>query len=180
MTLKRPSSSRALYDRHIFMTRIDSPADFAAVVPTGALIGLDPGTKTIGVAISDERRNHASPLETIRRTRLTDDLKHLSTLIEHRQAKGIVVGMPLNMDGSAGRRAQSVRAFTRSLEDTFNLPVLQWDERLSTFTADEAMKEAGVRRDKRAAAIDSAAAAIILQGALDRLSELTLDTRETE
>lgn len=162
------------------MTRIQSPADFAAAVPSGALIGLDPGKKTIGVAISDERRSHASPLETIHRTRLTDDLKQLSALIDHRQAKGIIVGMPLNMDGSAGRRAQSVRAFTRSLEDILKLPVLQWDERLSTFAADEAMKEAGMRHEKRAAAIDSAAAAIILQGALDHLSELALDTKETE
>ena len=162
------------------MTRIQSPADFAIAVPSGALIGLDPGTKTIGVAISDERRGHASPLETIRRTRLTDDLKHLSALIEHRQAKGIVVGMPLNMDGTPGRRAQSVRAFTRSLEDILELPVLQWDERLSTFAADEAMKEAGVRREKRATVIDSAAAAIILQGALDRLSEIAPETKDTE
>jgi len=154
------------------MTRINSVAGFAAAIPSGALIGLDPGTKTIGVAISDERRSHASPLETIRRTRLTDDLEQLSKVIDYRQAKGIIVGMPLNMDGSAGRRAQSVRAFTRSLEDNLKLPVLQWDERLSTFSADEAMKEAGVRRDKRAALIDSAAAAIILQGVLDRLSEI--------
>ncbi len=154
------------------MTRIESVADFAAAVPSGALLGLDPGTKTIGVAVSDERRGHASPLETIRRIRLTDDLERLRSLIEYRQAKGIVVGMPLNMDGSAGRRAQSVRAFSRSLEDTFKLPVLQWDERLSTFAADEAMKDAGLRRDKRAALIDSAAAAIILQSVLDRLSEM--------
>lgn len=162
------------------MTQIKTIADFAAAVPTGALIGLDPGTKTIGVAISDERRNHASPLETIRRTRLTDDLVQLRSVIEYRRAKGIVVGMPLNMDGSAGRRAQSVRAFTRSLEDALELPVLQWDERLSTFSADEAMKEAGMRADKRATLIDSAAAAVILQGALDRLSELSLETKGTE
>jgi len=154
------------------MKRIETADEFAAACPSGALIGLDPGTKTIGVAISDERRHHASPLETIRRTRLTADLERLNSLIEHREAKGLIVGMPLNMDGSAGRRAQAVRAFIRSLEDTFALPVLQWDERLSTFAADEAMKETGMRRDKRAALIDSAAAAIILQGALDRLAEL--------
>lgn len=162
------------------MNRFETVADFAAAVPAGALIGLDPGTKTIGVAISDERRNHASPLETIRRTRLMADLDQLRLVIEYRSAKGIIVGMPLNMDGSAGRRAQSVRAFTRSLEEVLGVPVLQWDERLSTFSAEEAMKEAGVRPDKRAALIDSAAAAVILQGALDRLLELSPDTSRLE
>ena len=152
------------------MTRILTVEDFGSAVGAGALIGLDPGTKTIGVAVSDERRTLASPLETIWRKRLTDDLAHLRTIIDARKAAGLVVGMPLNMDGSAGPRAQSVRAFTRSLEDAFGLPVLQWDERLSTYTADEAMKDAGVRRDKRAARIDSAAASIILQGALDRMA----------
>ena len=152
------------------MTRIVSVEDFQSAAAAGALIGLDPGTKTIGVAVSDERRTLASPLETIRRTRLTDDLEKLRGILDARKAVGIVIGMPLNMDGSAGPRAQSVRAFTRSIEDAFGLPVLQWDERLSTYTADEAMKDAGVRRDKRAERIDSAAASIILQGALDRLS----------
>ncbi len=153
------------------MARITGIEQFAESAATGALIGLDPGTKSIGVAISDERRTLASPLNTIWRTRLTDDLQKLRGIIEVRKVAGIVVGMPLNMDGSAGRRAQSVRAFARSLEDAFDMPVLQWDERLSTYAADEAMKEAGVRRDKRAERIDSAAASIILQGALDRLSE---------
>lgn len=152
------------------MTRIVTLEDFASAVPAGALIGLDPGTKTIGVAVSDERRTLASPLETVRRTRLTDDLVKLRDILDARQAVGLVVGMPLNMNGSAGPRAQSVRAFARSLEEAFGLPVLQWDERLSSYTADEAMKDAGVRRDKRAARIDSAAASIILQGALDRLA----------
>jgi len=152
--------------------RIVTAEDFANAAPEGALVGLDPGTKTIGVAISDERRSLASPLKTIQRTRLTDDLLELKRTIDERKVAGIVVGMPLHMNGDAGRRAQSVRAFSRSLEDAFGLPVLQWDERLSTFSADEAMKEAGVRRDKRAAVIDSAAAAVILQGALDRLSEI--------
>jgi putative Holliday junction resolvase len=152
------------------VTRIVTLEDFASAVPAGALIGLDPGTKTIGVAVSDERRTLASPLETVRRTRLTDDLVKLRDILDARQAVGLVVGMPLNMNGSAGPRAQSVRAFARSLEEAFGLPVLQWDERLSSYTADEAMKDAGVRRDKRAARIDSAAASIILQGALDRLA----------
>ena len=153
------------------MARITGIEQFAESAAAGALIGLDPGTKSIGVAISDERRTLASPLNTIWRTRLTDDLQKLRGIIEVRKVAGIVVGMPLNMDGSAGRRAQSVRAFARSLEDAFDMPVLQWDERLSTYAADEAMKVAGVRRDKRAERIDSAAASIILQGALDRLSE---------
>jgi len=157
------------------VNRLVTAAQFAQAVPAGALLGMDPGTKTIGLAICDERRSLASPLETIRRKRLTDDVEKLRAVIDARQVVGLVIGMPLNMDGSAGRRAQSVRAFSRSIEDAFGLPVLQWDERLSTFSADEAMKEAGLRRDKRAKAIDSAAAAIILQGAIDRLSELPQD-----
>lgn len=157
------------------MNRLVTAEQFSQAVSAGALLGLDPGTKTIGLAICDERRSLASPLETIWRKRLTDDVEKLRAVIDARQVVGLVIGMPLNMDGSAGRRAQSVRAFSRSIEDAFGLPVLQWDERLSTFSADESMKEAGLRRDKRAKAIDSAAAAIILQGAIDRLSELAQD-----
>ncbi len=149
-----------------------SPEQFAEAVCNGALIGLDPGTKTIGVAVCDERHSLASPLGTVRRTKLTRDLEALRSIITERAASGIVVGLPLHMNGDAGRRAQSVRAFVRNLEDAFGLPVLYWDERLSSFTAEESMKEAGIGYSKRADIIDSAAAAVILQGAIDRLSEI--------
>ena len=137
--------------------------------PTGALLGLDPGTKTIGIAVCDERRTLASPLETIERDGLRHDLARLAGVIAQRQVVGIVLGMPVNMDGTAGRRAQSVRAFSRSIEDAFGLPVLQWDERLSTVAAEEAMLDAEVSRAgraKKSGRIDAAAAASILQGAL--------------
>jgi putative Holliday junction resolvase len=147
----------------------------AVAAPTGALIGLDPGTKTIGVAISDERRTLASPLETIHRTKLKADLARLRELVDYRAAKGIVLGMPLHMNGDAGRRAQSVRAFSRSIEDALGLPVLHWDERLSTVAAEEAMIAAEFSRAKRAARIDAHAAAAILQGALDRLAVIRPD-----
>ncbi len=134
---------------------------------SGALLGLDPGTKTIGVAICDERRTLASPLETIERNGLKHDIERLRQVIAQREAIGIVLGMPVNMDGTAGRRAQSVRAFSRSIEDALALPVIHWDERLSTVAATEAMIDANVSRAKRSPRIDAAAAASILQGALE-------------
>ena len=137
------------------------------VSPASALLGLDPGTKTIGVAVCDERRTLASPLETIQRNGLRADLERLRQLVAQRDAKGIVLGMPVNMDGTAGRRAQSVRAFSRSIEEALGLPVLHWDERLSTVAATEAMIDAEVSRAKRSPRIDAAAAASILQGALE-------------
>ena len=139
----------------------------------GALIGLDPGTKTIGIAISDERRTLASPLETIQRSKLTADLKRLEQIMTERDVVGIVLGMPVNMDGSAGPRAQSVRAFSRNIEQAFTLPVLHWDERLSTVAAQEAMIESGLNRKTRAEKIDAMAAAEILRGALERLAVVT-------
>ncbi len=140
--------------------------------PAGALLGLDPGTETVGVAVCDERRTLASPLETLFRNGLRLDLERLRLLSQRRDAVGIVLGMPYNMDGSAGRRAQSVRAFSRSVEDALGLPVLHWDERLSTVAAEEAMAETSRNRGKRAARIDAAAAASILQGALDAFTGL--------
>jgi len=144
----------------------DARAFLGMVGPRGALLGLDPGTQTVGVAVCDERRTLASPLETIRRNGLRADLERLQSLARQRDAVGIVLGMPYNMDGSAGRRAQSVRAFSRSIEEALGLPVLHWDERLSTVAADEAMIETEADRTLRAARIDAAAAASILQGAL--------------
>lgn len=155
------------------MRHLQTVETFSAAAGTGPLLGLDPGTKTIGVAVSDDAQTLASPLETIRRGKLRDDLDRLRGIVEARGVRGLVIGMPLNMDGSAGRRAQSVRAFGRSMEEGLGLPVLYQDERLSTYAADEAMKAAGIRRDKRADRIDAMAAAEILQGALDRLAALT-------
>lgn len=156
------------------MTRIDTAEDFIAALPaSGALLGLDPGTKTLGVAVSDERRTLATPLETIQRTKYKADAARLSEIIAERSITGLVVGMPVNMEGDAGPRAQAVRALIRSLEQSFGLPVLPWDERLSTVAVERAMIDADMTRSKRAAVVDRAAASFILQGALDRLAVLS-------
>ncbi len=157
------------------MSRIESAEDFVAAAPTGAVLGLDPGTKTIGIAVSDERRTLATPLETIQRTKFGADAARLSEIVAERGITGLVVGMPVNMTGDAGPRAQAVRAFIRSLEDTLGLPVLSWDERLSTVAVERAMIDADMTRAKRAAQVDRAAAAFILQGALDRFAMLARD-----
>jgi putative Holliday junction resolvase len=147
--------------------------DFHAALPRGArLIGLDLGTKTIGVAVSDVERCVGSALETIRRTRFRDDAARLSEIIEAYGVGGIVIGLPLNMDGSEGPRAQSARAYARNLAGATGLPVLLWDERLSTVAAERALIAADTSRKRRAATIDKTAAAYILQGALDRLANL--------
>jgi len=152
---------------------MQSPEAFLSAVPRlGSLLGLDPGTKTIGVAVSDPMRGHASPLETIQRTKFALDSEIIEKLIDKRQIVGIVVGMPINMSGEAGPRAQSVRAFSRNLEDLVPLPFMYWDERLSTAAVERAMIEADLSRAKRAARVDALAAAHILQGALDRLAVL--------
>ena len=149
------------------MTVLD---DIAELPPGGALMGLDPGSKTIGVAVSDGLRLTATGLETIRRRRFVEDAARLAEIARHRGVAGVVVGLPLNMDGSAGPRAQSARAFARNVAEALELPVAMFDERLSSFAAEEAMATAGVPRHRRAGRIDSIAAAIILQGALDRLA----------
>ena len=148
---------------------MDGPEDLIAAAPSGALMGLDPGTKTIGVAVSDGLRSVASPLETVRRRKFTQDAGRLIELIEGREVAGIVIGLSRNMDGSEGSRAQSVRAFARNLAGLADLPIAFWDERLSTVAAERALLEADTSRAKRAERIDSVAAAYILQGFLDRL-----------
>ena len=149
------------------MSVLDDVADLPA---SGALMGLDPGSKTIGVAVSDALRLTATALETIRRRRFAEDAARLAEIARHRAVAGVVVGLPLNMDGTAGPRAQSARAFARNVAAALGLPVALMDERLSSFAAEEAMLAAGVPRGRRAGAIDKVAAAIILQGALDRLA----------
>lgn len=148
-----------------------STADFAATVTSGRLAGLDVGTKTIGLATCDAEWRFAGPAETIRRTKFTQDLEALRAFVENNQIAGLVVGLPLNMDGSDSPRTQSVRAFTRNLAP-LGLPTLLWDERWSTVAVERAMIEADVGRAKRAEKVDALAAAHILQGAIDALANL--------
>jgi putative Holliday junction resolvase len=140
--------------------------------PRGALLGLDLGSKTIGVAVSDPDRELAAGVETIARKNFTADARHLLALAAERAAVGLVLGLPVNMDGSEGPRAQSTRAFARNLSRLTDLPIALWDERLSTVAVERQLIAADVSRSKRAAMIDQHAAAYILQGALDRLARL--------
>jgi putative Holliday junction resolvase len=140
--------------------------------PRGALIGLDLGTKTIGVAVCDPDRKLATGVETIARKTFTKDTERLLALAAERAAVGLVLGLPVNMDGSEGPRAQSTRAFARNLTKLTELPIALWDERLSTAAVERQLIDADVSRKKRAAVIDQHAAAFILQGALDRLARL--------
>ncbi|MGA2568011.1 MAG: Holliday junction resolvase RuvX [Pseudolabrys sp.] len=147
--------------------------DVAALLPArGSLIGLDLGTKTIGVASSDPDRKLAAGVETVARTNFTADARRLLALAAERNAIGFVLGLPINMDGSEGPRAQSTRAFARNFAKLTALPIALWDERLSTAAVERELIAADVSRKKRAAVIDQHAAAYILQGALDRLANL--------
>jgi len=137
----------------------------------GRLLGLDLGTKTIGMAISNSSWTIASPVETIRRKKFTVDVTTMLDFAMSEKVEGLVMGLPLNMDGSEGPRAQATRAFVRNMQAHTDLPLLYWDERLSSYAAEQAMLEADMSRKKRAKNIDQIAAAIILQGCLDRLRE---------
>ena len=150
-----------------------SVTDLAARLPRrGALLGLDIGTKTIGVAASDPDRRLAAGVETIAHRTFTADAARILALANERKSVGIVLGLPINMDGTEGPRAQSVRAFARNLAKLTDLPIALWDERLSTAAVERELIAADVSRKKRAAVIDQHAAAFILQGALDRLAHL--------
>jgi len=140
--------------------------------PRGSLLGLDLGTKTIGVATSDADRRLATGVETIMRKTFTEDAKRVLALAGERRCVGFVLGLPLNMDGSEGPRAQSTRAFARNFSKLTELPIAFWDERLSTAAVERELISADVSRKKRAAVIDQHAAIFILQGALDRLMRL--------
>ena len=151
----------------------ESMEDFAPLLPAfGAIAGLDLGTKTIGVSVSDSLRSVATPLSTIRREKFTLDVAQLLKITDAREIKGIVLGLPMNMDGSEGPRCQSTRAFARNLEKLTPLPITFWDERLSTVAAERVMLEADMSRKRRAEVIDHVAAGYILQGALDRLAHI--------
>jgi putative Holliday junction resolvase len=155
---------------------LPDPAAFAAALPRQrGLLGLDLGTRTIGVALSDRLLTAATPVETIRRTKFTADAAHLLALATRHEAGGLVLGLPRNMDGSEGPRAQSARAFARNLAALTPLPVTFWDERLSTVAAERALIAADTSRKRRAEVIDAVAASYILQGLLDRLSHLRTD-----
>jgi len=148
-----------------------APAEFAGAVAAGRLAGLDVGTRTIGLATCDAEWRFAGPSETIRRTKFTRDLEALRGFTEGNRIAGLVIGLPLNMDGSDSPRTQSVRAFARNLAP-LGLPVLLWDERWSTVAVERAMIDADVSRAKRAEKVDALAAAHILQGAIDALANL--------
>ena len=150
----------------------DLPAFAAALPPGRALMGLDLGTRTIGVAVSDTGRRIATPLKTVRRSKFGADAAVLLALVEGRRIGGLVLGLPRNMDGSEGPRAQSARAFARNLAGLTELPITFWDERLSTVAAERALLEADASRRRRAEVIDHVAAGFILQGLLDRLTHL--------
>ena len=148
----------------------DDTADFiAALPPMQALIGLDLGEKTIGVAVSDSFQSVATPLETVRRKKFGVDAARLAEIITERRIGGLVLGLPRNMDGSEGPRCQSTRAFARNFDRLTPLPITYWDERLSTVAAERALLEADTTRKRRAEVIDHVAAGYILQGLLDRL-----------
>nr|WP_298926603.1 Holliday junction resolvase RuvX [uncultured Erythrobacter sp.] len=149
----------------------ETALDFADALPDGGvLLGIDLGTKTIGTATCDAGWRFATNGKTLGRGKWTRDKAVLGELIKSRGAKGIVLGLPLNMDGSDGPRSQASRAFARNCSEAFDLPVLLWDERWSTQSAEAAMIGQDMSRAKRAVAIDSHAAAVILQGAIDRLA----------
>ena len=133
-------------------------------------MGLDLGSKTIGVAISDGLRAVATPLKTIKRTKFREEVEILFNLIAERDISGIILGLPKNMDGSEGPRCQSTRAFARNIIRFKDFPIAFWDERLSTVAAEKALLEADINRKRRSEVIDHVAASYILQGALDRIS----------
>lgn len=148
----------------------DLPGFMAALPPSGPLMGLDLGEKTIGIAVSDPRRSVATPVETLRRRKFGLDAAGLLAVADARGVVGVVLGLPLNMDGSEGPRCQSTRAFARNLSGLTDLPIGFWDERLSTVAAERALLEADTSRRRRAQVIDHVAAGYILQGFLDRLA----------
>ena len=151
----------------------DDFEEFARTLPQMvALVGLDLGTVTLGVAVSDSFLSVATPLETIKRKKFTLDAEALLAIMKTRSIGGIVLGLPLNMDGSEGPRVQSTRAFARNLSRLTDVPITFWDERLSTVAAERALLEADTSRKRRAEVIDHVAAGYILQGALDRIRHI--------
>ena len=154
-------------------TQIVTLEELASTLPVKSrLMGLDLGTKTIGLALSDIMQTIATPLQTIRRDKFTTDIKILLQLAKEHDVSAFVIGMPFNLDGSEGPRAQATRAFARNLGQHTELPLVFWDERLSTVAVERTLLEADASRKRRAEVIDKMAAAYILQGALDRLANI--------
>ncbi|QLC23863.1 Holliday junction resolvase RuvX [Parasphingopyxis algicola] len=148
----------------------DGAAGFRDALPDGGrLAGLDVGSKTIGVALCDAGWTFASAAETVKRSKFSKDLERLRTIFAEQQVAGLVIGLPLNLDGTDSPQTQSTRAFARNLDQALDLPILLWDERWSTQAVERAMIEADVTRKKRAERVDAAAAGFILQGAIDAL-----------
>ncbi|MZR31089.1 Holliday junction resolvase RuvX [Sneathiella litorea] len=149
---------------------LDNPTYLKHLLPLDRrLLGMDPGTKTIGLAISDTALKIGTPLMTIKRTKFKTDAEEIRKIIEKWSIGGFVIGLPINMDGSEGPRCQSIRQFQKNLEEYFDLPMCFWDERLSTVAVTRSMIDADASRQKRAKSVDKMAAAYILQGALDSL-----------
>lgn len=144
----------------------------ACLAPGGRLLGLDVGTKTIGLAVSDGARRLATPAGTIRRTKFKADMAALQAEIASRQAAALIIGLPVNMDGSEGPKCQSVRQFAANVGGLIDLPIVLWDERLSTAAVTRSLVEQDVSRARRKEVVDTHAATYILQGALDRLGVL--------
>ncbi len=156
--------------RGITLERIE---DFSArLEPAARLVGIDAGTKTLGLALSDETRTIASPLIVLKRTKFTKDAAQLLAIAAEHHIAGFVLGLPTNLDGTAGPRVQATRAFAKNLNALTELPILLWDERLSTVAAERTLLEADTSRKRRAEVVDKVAATIILQGALDRMRAL--------
>jgi putative Holliday junction resolvase len=153
------------------MPMLDLPAFAAALAPRGAIHGVDPGEKRIGVAVSDTTRLIASSLATITRTKFAADAEALFKFYDARQCAGLVIGLPLNMDGSTGPSAQSARAFARNLIAKRDVPILLWDERLSTAAVTRTLIEGDASRRRRGEVVDKMAAAYMLQGAVDAMQE---------
>ncbi len=146
------------------------------LAPRQRLLGLDVGSKTIGLALSNGALSVATPLSTIRRTKLAPDTQALLDIIEENAVGALIVGLPVNMDGSEGPRCQSVRQFVANIEEPVGLPIALWDERLSTAAVTRQLIDADVSRKRRSRVVDKLAAAYILQGALDRLDNLSRDS----
>lgn len=162
-------------------TSDDELLAFMAGLARGArLFGIDLGTKTIGIAMSDVECSLATPLETIKRVKFTPDVEKLRALAERFSVGGLVMGLPLNMDGTEGPRSQATRAFVRNMKPLLPLPVLYWDERLTTMAANRMLIDADASRAKRAEVVDKVAASYILQGALDRYHRLLPEDDDVE
>ncbi|HEV2603119.1 MAG TPA: Holliday junction resolvase RuvX [Microvirga sp.] len=163
------------------MTSDDELVAFIDGLAKGArLIGVDLGTKTIGLALSDVERRIASPLETIKRVKFTPDVEKMKGFVQRFGVGGLVFGLPLNMDGTEGPRSQATRAFVRNLKPLLPLPVLYWDERMSTMAVTRMLIDADTSRARRGELVDKMAAAYILQGALDRYQRMLPEEDEFE